>query len=220
MADFAFGPQDKSKVIGLNPTNIGEFSSASVGASASNTLLGIPISSTRSKALDVCADDGGVALTAGEFQGTRSRVLLTKAITAAVTVSATRGQLKISGVSVAGDNRAGVCGYLEVANAGTIAAGGVATGVWGRVDCPSGCTIGASAVLSAFAAQATDLGGTHTGIAAVLNVPAPGTGSWDSLINVSSTSGVYSTSVGAAATKYLTVSVDRTPYKIALYAVS
>jgi len=200
-----------------------------VGANNNVANWGIPLGSTwpdangskRTAAWRVSASDGGVAFAAGEYRGALSRVLLTQANTADVTISGEVGQLKLYANSFAGiGNKAGVCGYLEMASGASIGGGAVAAGVWGRVDCPSGCTIAASQVLSAFGTGYNDLGGTHTGIAAVLHVGTPAAGVWDSLINVSSSSGVYSATVGSAASKYLTVSVDGTPYKIALYAVA
>ena len=203
---------------------------AAVGQDLNTAGFGIPLGSsfidpngaTRTAAVRVGADDGGTALPAGEYRGLQSRFLVSTAVTANVTASGSIGHLKVQGVSLGGiGNKAGLCGYLELAGGATITGGLVASGVWGRVDVPSGNTIGASQVVSAFASGPGDLGGTHTGTAAVLHVATPAAGTWDSLINVTAGCGCYTASdVGAAANKKLIVSVDGVAYAIKLYAVS
>lgn len=201
---------------------------ADIGKSINAAGYGIPLGGTpdangavRTAAFRVGADDNGAALTAGEYRGALSRTLITYAQSNNVTISGQMGQLKVTGVTLAGaGNKAGVCGYLELSSAATIDGDAIAAGVWGRVDCPSGCTIASGQILAGVAVGGNDLGGTHTGKAAAFAVATPFAGTWDSALEVSSTSGCYSTSAGSAATKYITVSVDGTPYKISLLAVS
>lgn len=211
------------QVVFQNYVAIGQFGpSGAVG-----DAYGIPLSATyqdasgQCSAFDVFSDDVNAVLGAGEYNGSRSRVILRAAQTADVSLWASKGQLKVKGCTIAGvGNKAGSCGYLECDTAVIGSAGSTWCGVCARVDVPSGSTIAASSVVSAIGVI-SDLGGTHTGIAAVIDVIDPAGGVWDSLVNVSSTSGCYVASdVGAASNKKLIISVDGSPFAIKLYAVS
>ena len=196
---------------------IGGFSSLSAG-------VGQPINASRTKTLDVCSDDAGVALAAGDYRSARNRMLLTASITANVSVSGTLGQLKVAnGASIAGANKAGITGYLEVSDRSTIAATGdaIACGVRGRLDVTSGCTIAVNSYVASFAAGYDDLSGTHTGKAVVLDVRTPQAGTFDALMHLESDTGATGTTYGAIdANKCLLVYYNDTLMKIPLYAAA
>jgi len=135
------------------------------------------------------ADDGGVALTSGSLRASLSRVLIDKAVTAGTfTMRGAMGQVKIDASIVTSGPVAGVEGYIESSATGVV--GGHFTGVRGCADLPADAVIASGGVLSAFLASSVTLGGTHTGNAVVLDVPAPGAGVWDYFMNIAASTGI------------------------------
>jgi len=194
--------------------HIGAFSSATAGS-------GIPLSAAKTAAFRVYADDGGAKLAAGEKRASISRFLYATADTDATdqTMSGHVGQVKVANNLTINGNLAGLCGYLEVAAAKTLVAGrlaqaSVAAAVWGRVDVPETGVIGTDAYVSAFAASG-NLGGTHTGKAAVISVPNPHAGAWDVLLNFGSAPGfIADAGAGGGTSKYLKCLIDGVAYSI------
>jgi hypothetical protein len=198
---------------GKGEFHIGEFSSAAVGK-------GLQLTSTRTKVLDVCGDDGGVVLTAGtSYRPLRARMLLKAVHTGDVSIFGAQGQLKVaedqSGVT---GHIAGLWGYLECSAAAHINAG---CGVRGMADLPSGAVIASGGVLSAFMAASNDLGGTHTGKAVAIHVTSPVAGTWDAFAEIAASSGCLQT----ASTKttptgvdaWLTINVGGTAHYVPMY---
>lgn len=185
---------------------VGEFSSST--ANAANMAL----SSARTKAFDVCADDGSAALTAGSYQAVRSRVLLAKAISSGdISVQGLLGQLKIVANVASSAYLSGVRGYLEVNGASVSSAAGVR----GMIDVPSGATIATSCYASAFMACSNDLGGTHDGKAVALHVPNPVSGTWDAFLALGDATGcIADTGAGGGTSKYLKVLLNGVAYSI------
>lgn len=160
--------------VGHVTESIGIFSSAT--ASGSSATYGKTLSSSITKAFDVCADDGGTALTAGAYRAVRNRLLLTAAVSAGdISAYGHQGQLKITAdESAATGILGGEWGYVELASGGNV---NVAGGIVAHVDCPSGATI--TGVLAGLIIKTNDLGGTHTGKASMVYMPNEGAGSWD-----------------------------------------
>jgi len=185
---------------------VGNFSSSTANAAD------MALSSNRTKALDVCADDGAAALTAGSYQATRSRVLLAKAIASGdISVQGILGQCKVVANVAATAFLAGVRGYVEVAGASISSA----TGVRGMIDVPSGATIAAGCYASAFQASSNDLGGTHAGKAAVMHVNNPVAGTWDAFLAIDAACGALAdTGAGGGTSKYLKVLLGGVAYSI------
>jgi hypothetical protein len=148
---------------------VGAFSSATAGS-------GIAINSAKTKAFDILADDGGVALTAGSYQAARFRMLVATTIASGnISIAGALGHLKVVANVASSAPISGIRGYIECSGAAISSA----SAVRGMIDIPSGCTISSGAIASAFMADSLDLGGTHTGSAAVIHVANPGAGTWD-----------------------------------------
>lgn len=161
---------------------VGKFVSAATGS-------GMVLNSTKTKAFAVYADDGGTALSGTDIRTSISRMLITKAITDSdLTLSGHVGQIKVGAVDISANTSyvSGLRGYLEVTAAGTVH---TATGVRAGVDLPSTAVIATGGVLSGLLIDAITLAGTHTGVAAMVNVPNPGAGTWDYFLNFGSAPG-------------------------------
>lgn len=172
----------------------GQVGALQIGLFASTTAgKGFPLTSSKTFANRVCADDGGKVLGAAAYRAMESRLLLTKAHTGAVSAFGAEGHAKIIGdVSGANGPIAGQWGYAEHGAASKTAL--IATGVRGTADLPTGAVIPSTGVLSAFLADSIDLGGTHTGKATVLHIPNPGAGTWDYLAILGTATGCNVTS--------------------------
>lgn len=139
---------------------------------------GFPLTSSKTFAHRICADDGRVLLGAAAYRAQESRLLLTMASTGVVSAFGAEGHAKITGdLSGANGPVAGQWGYAEHGASAKTAL--VAAGVRGTADLPTGATIPLTGVLSAFLGDSIDLSGTHTGKATVFHVPNPGAGTWD-----------------------------------------
>ena len=158
--------------------SIGEFSSTAVVAR--NMLK-----STRTKLLDVCADDGGAALSATAYRAMRGRLLITAAQSGDCSQFGVQGHLKNTAADTSSGNKAGVWGYYEAGAAATIAAN--SAGVYAMLDAPTGATIGGT--VGALQCCSNDLGGTHTGKAACIHCPNPVAGTWDYALVFGDTTG-------------------------------
>lgn len=159
---------------------IGVWASAAAGS-------GIALSSAKTKAVDVCCDDGGAALSATAYRAIRSRMLLTAAQSGDCSPYGIQGHLKNTAADTTTGNKAGVWGYYEAASGATVATN--SAGVNAMIDVPSGATIAASAVVAAIQCTSNDLGGTHTGKAACIHAPNPVAGTWDYLAVLGSATG-------------------------------
>jgi hypothetical protein len=194
-----------------------------IGANSSASGSGVKLTgvSPYTSVFQAYADDGGVALGAGDSRTIKGRYLLTTAITLDASAAGVLGQLKAIGVSIGGAGvKCGVKGYIETIT-GFHAAGGLFHAVEGVVDLPTGGVIDATIYMAAFGAWSNDLGGTHTGKAVVLDVPTPLAGTWDALLHVKSDSGATGTTYGAIdANKCLLVYYNDTVMKIPLYATA
>jgi hypothetical protein len=192
-------PQDKTVVVKcVNPFSVGTF--ASLESPATGESGGINLSSTQTKAFDVLADDGGVALSATSYCASRNRMLLTKTVAGAnMSAAGAKDHAKIAGIAFScGAHVNGTYGYLETVS-GTSLDGGIFAGVRGEVDLPTGATIGAGVYLSAFCASSSDLSGTHTGKAVAFEVTDPVDGDWDAAFRFASGGGI-STQAGGTLT--------------------
>lgn len=173
-----------------NTISIGTFASAAAGS-------GIALSSSKTAAARIYADDGGVALTGTDIRAGICRLLITKALADRdLTLSGFVGQIKVGAVDISANTSyvAGLRGYLEVTALGTIAN---ATAVRACVDLPSTAVIGSGGVLSGLMIDAVTLAGTHTGSAAMINVPNPGAGTWDYFLNFGSAPGAIVADTGS-----------------------
>ncbi len=204
---LAFGPNSSGVF------SIGEFSSTGDNSFAIDA-------STRTKALDVCVDDGGVALTAGSMRGIRGRFLVRTAIAGSpdLSVFGIQGHLKVGAVSVTNGARfAGLWGYFESVSGSTL--GGNYAGVYAMADLPTGATLSSGGVLSGLQIGSNDLGGTSTGDMSCIHVPNPVTGTWDYLFQFGTASGVTSASdVACTANMRIAVKVGDSVHYIPLIA--
>jgi hypothetical protein len=158
--------------------SIGEFSSTAVVAR--NALK-----TTRTKLLDVCADDAGTALSATAYRAARGRFLVTAAKSGDYSAFGVQGHYKNTAADTSTGNKAGVWGYYEAGAAATIAAN--SAGVYAMLDAPTGATIGGT--VGALQCCSNDLGGTHTGKAACIHCPNPVAGTWDYALVFGDTTG-------------------------------
>jgi hypothetical protein len=151
---------------------VGDFSS-------STAKTGLPVNASRTKVLDVCADDGGDVLAVGSaVRAVRQRLLLTATHTGNVSAFGGQRQVKITGdVSGVTGNIAGGWDLLEGSAAASVGVAAAAT--YSMVDFPAGSVIAASGILAGHQIGAYSLGGTHTGKAACINMPNPANGTWD-----------------------------------------
>lgn len=189
--------------------SVGTFASAIAGS-------GIAIG-TLTKAFDVCADDGVAALTAGNYQATRSRFLIASAIASGdISVQGLLGQTKIVANVASSGYVSGVRGYVEAASASLSSAAGVR----GMIDVPSGSTIASGAIAAAFQADSNDLGGTHTGKASAIHVPNPVAGTWDYALVLGTATGCHTAGAGTYSTAdgYIKIRVGADDMRIPYFA--
>jgi hypothetical protein len=162
------------------------------------TGSGNVLRSSNTKAMDVCADDGGVVIATGTSARTvRQRLLLSAAHTGDLSLFAGQRHVKVtSDISGVTAHIAGGWDYLECSATATI--GSVAAS-YHMLDLPTSAVIAASKVASCIKTGSNTLGGTHTGVAAVFHAEAPITGAFDAFLAVGSNTG-YSTQSGGTPT--------------------
>ena len=166
---------------------VGKFVSADVGS-------GWVISSDRTKAVYVCADDGASAHTAGMYRASESRLLINNAITSGnISIYGHANHLKINASVATSAWLGGAYGYCEVVAGKTVSN---AAGVVGAYELPATAVQAANTVGAAFTAVSTSVGGTHTGQVAVMHVSTPVAGTWDAAFSFDS-----ATTTGALAVK-------------------
>ena len=160
-----------------------------MGAFGSATSkMGNTISSGRTAAKNIYGDDGAAALTAGAYRTLVGRMLLNNAITTGdISVFGIEGHLKVNANITTGAHQAGVHGKTEVVAGKTLTS--MVAGVQAYVELPSTAVIASGYILSAFRAWAQDLGGTHTGKAAIFDIPNPAAGTWDFFFHMGSAPG-------------------------------
>ena len=159
--------------------------------SSANDTSGVALSSAKTSALKICADMGGVALTAGFERAIQGRFLIGTAISSGADISASgiEGLLKMIVSVNVGGNHAGVMGHFE--SAGTLTLTGssnvVKSGVASFVDLATGATIAASTIVSAFGVNPANFTGvTITGRTTLLHVAAPVGAYWGSFAELPS----------------------------------
>ena len=181
---------------------VGTFHSTDAGT---GVVLG-----TLTKALDVCCDDGGVALTAGSYRATRSRMLVTTAITTGdISIFGLQGQLKLNANVATTAHIGGLWGYVEVVAGKTIATN--TYGVMAMLDMPATSVIGTGKTVGAIGIVSNDINCTHTGKAACIVVEAPLAGTWDYLLQLEATTGVTdATAHGTTASGRIAIRHDTT----------
>ena len=170
----AIFPTDNA--VGYNLT-IGTFTSSAVNSDPLNKL-----SSSKTKSVDICADDAGANFGTTDLRTVRARLLLTAAQSGASSYGALLGQVKNTKACTSTGNKFGVKGYYEATSTATVS--NLSCGVLGMIDVPTSGIIAASAVVSAFNAASVDLSGTHTGVAVGLQVSTPVAGAWDAALSV------------------------------------
>lgn len=145
--------------------------------------LGIKIQgATSTRAAAVYADDAGAALPAGSYAGFESRTLLSIATTTVSSVAGVEAHLRnVATQTSNGGNIAGLWAYNE--NSGTISVGGTTSQLYSainaQIDVPSGVTIASGKYVSAIGVGGCDLGGTHTGKAALIQTIPCAAGAFD-----------------------------------------
>lgn len=207
---LAFGPNSSGVF------SIGEFSSTGDNFFAIDA-------STRTKAFDVCVDDGGVALAAGSMRGIRGRFLVRTAIAGSpdLSVFGIQGHLKVGAVSVTNSARfAGLWGYFESISGSTL--GGNYCGVYAMADLPSGATLSSGAILSGVQICSNSLAGTSTGDMSAIHVPNPVAGTWDFFLQIGSATGITDDTArtGTTSTHNLKVKLGATTFYIPLIAAT
>jgi hypothetical protein len=173
-----------------NNLSIGTFVSSAVSTDPMNK-----INSSKTKCVDICADDGGANLGTTDVRATRSRMLLTTAQSGAASIAGFMGQLKNTAADTTTGNKCGVKGYYEASATATVATG--SAGVMGMLDVPSGGVI-AAGYASGVKASSVDLGGTHTGKAVGFAVDTPVAGTWDAALWLTTAGGSAQSGSGAA----------------------
>jgi hypothetical protein len=160
-----------------------------VGAFGSTTSkMGNTISSARTSRKNFYGDDGAAALTAGAYRTLLGRLLVNNAIASGDTsIFGAEGHLKVNADITTSAHQGGLIGKTEVVAGKTLTS--MVTGVMGSVELPSTAVIASGYVLSAFRAWAQDLGGTHTGKAAIFDIPNPVSGTWDFFFHMGSAPG-------------------------------
>lgn len=198
-----FEPTDNS--VG-NDVSFGTFSSTAA-------VSGNKISSSKTKMIDICADDGGANFGTTDLRAVRARLLLTAAQSGAASYAAIMGQVKNTAADTTTGNRAGVKGYYEAAGSATVAAN--SCGVLGMIDVPSGSTIAAGTV-GAFTVASVDLGGTHTGKAVGVNFTEALTGAFDAAFAFPTGSEfITSSQLTGGTSQYIKILINGTAYTVA-----
>jgi len=182
--------QPTDNAVGYNLT-IGTFTSAAVNTDPLNKL-----NSSKTKSVDICADDGGANFGTTDLRTVRARLLLTTAQSGASSYGAIMGQVKNTAACTSTGNKFGVKGYYEATSTATVS--NLSCGVLGMIDVPTSGVIAASAVVSAFNAASVSLAGTHTGNAVGLQVSTPVAGAWDAALSVTVAGGSASSGSTAA----------------------
>lgn len=170
--------------------SFGTFSSSTVSTDPMNK-----ISSSKTKSVDICTDDGGANFGTTDVRAVRARLLLTTAQSGAASYAALMGHTKNTAADTTTGNKTGLKGYYEAVSGATVAT--LSCGVLGMLDVPSGATI-AAGVASAFNAASVNLGGTHTGVAVGLQVSTPVAGTWDAAFSLTTAGGSAQSGSGAA----------------------
>lgn len=177
--------------LGFGPSSTGEFKIGLFSSAGDNKF---DLSATLTKALDICADDGGTALTAASIRSVRARMLIRTAVAGSpdLSVFGLQGQLKVGAVAVTSSGHmAGLWGYTETISGTSIT--GIYSGVYAMADLPTGATLAASSVLAGVEIGSNSLAGTSTGDMSCIYVSNPVAGTWDFLLQLGSSTGVVDT---------------------------
>jgi hypothetical protein len=209
-------------VTGLRNLTFDKTGSVTLGTlSSANDTSGVSISSAKTKALAVNADTGGVALTAGSYRASASRMLIGTAITsgADISVAGIEGLLKTIVSANVGGNQGGVMGHYE--SAGTLTLTGsintTKSGVTSFLDLATGATVAAGTVVSAFGVNPANFGTVMSGRSAIIHVTNPMAGEWGSFLDLSSATGcTQDAAAGSTGGKFLKVYLNGVLYTIAM----
>lgn len=191
---------------GYGCVQVGEYASLLKGS-------GLAVSTNRTAAHRVYADDGGVALPAGAYRAAMARALLTVACAAAdISVYGHQSQLRVNAdYSLATGILGGEWAYLELVSGGKVNVGGALVA---HVDIPSGAY--SIAHVAGLLVKSNDLGGTHTGNVSVIYVPNPGAGTFDAFLDLGSATGAtQANAAGAGGNLYLKVFINNVLHTIA-----
>ena len=163
------GGRDNAQMI------MGQFNATTAG-------YGLEVNTTRTWIERGNADDGGkIIATAGNAYlfGSR-RLLLTAVQTGNNSFFGGCDRLSIAASQVAVTGVMGAhWGMLEVKSGGVVGAAGGNGAVRGDININSGGDIGTGKTASCFLAACESLGSSHTGVASVIDVPNPATGTFD-----------------------------------------
>lgn len=192
-----------------------------IGDKASAIGSGFPINAAPSDSSGIAGivrifgDDGGVVPgNSVDINAVESRFLVATDLSASgCSIKAMRGHLRVVGGKLPSGSNAGLIGYLEMSDTSVISTLQSAA-VMAMIDIAA--TSGASNnVASAFCACSNGLSLT-TARSTVLHVPA--SGSFDSLLDITGTTGAVSTTYGSiTANIALVVRINNTAYKIRVY---
>lgn len=205
------------KGLALGPSSTGEIKIGLFSSAGDNQFA---LSASLTKAFDVCADDGGTALTAASVRSTRSRMLIRTAVSGSpdLSVFGLQGQLKVGAVAFTTTGHvAGLWGYFESISGASLT--GDFAGVYAMADLPTGATLASGAVLAGLTISSNDLGGTSTGDMACIYMPNPVAGTWDYMLQTGDTPGFTSASdVAVTANLRIAVKIGGTVHYIPLMA--
>jgi hypothetical protein len=179
----------------------GNIEGIAIGAVSSSTGSAFVVSASSDKAVSFNTEDGSVAITTGNFVRTmEARILLSGANTTS-DVSAFGAEAHVKLVSNFGSigHKAGVWGYFEAANAAAAVVPNLSSGVLAMLDVPASASIAAGCA-SAIAIASQTLAGTHTGLAACINVENPLAGTWDVFANFGNATGATTVNTAKVAT--------------------
>jgi hypothetical protein len=189
--------------------------------SSANDTSGVALTASKAHGFRICADSGGVALTAGNIRAGVSRMLIGTAITSGADIS-TYGHecLLKSIVSVnVGGNQAGVLGHYETVTGVTLTGSinVVKAGVASFLDLATTTTIPSGTVVSAFGVNPANFGGAMSGRASIIHVTTPMSGTWSCFLDVSGSTGcTQDSAAGTTGGKFLKIYINNVLYTAAL----
>ena len=182
-------------------TTADAYAGVSIGANANVAGSGAALGGSITAAQRCYADDGGVAMTAGAYRASVSRMLIATALAAGdISAYGNQSQLKVvADASLATGILGGEWGYVELASGGKV---NVAGALVGHVDLPTGAYVVSGGYLAGVLVKSNDLSGTKTGHVVGFYMPNPGAGIFDALAALGSASMTFDTS---------TITGDMTP---------
>lgn len=201
------------KIIGGDKVYQGAKGAILIGKFGNSAGYGVGLSSTRTGALKVHADDQGIIKSSGTMRAIHGRMLLT-AVNTGGTYAGVQGQIKsVASATAATPHWAcGVWGYAEAYGTNNVQN---LFGVRATVDCPSGVTIASGGRVAGLCIDSIYMGGTHTGKAAMIYVPNSNDGEWDYFLDFGSAPGAIvadTSSVPGSATHKIKCRIGSTDF--------